>query len=52
MSIYAVVNSCTKVTAIINNRCYTFALVNKQLVQKEKLLHILITLIKVEGVGN
>ena len=52
MSIYTVVNSCTKVTTIINNRCCTFALINKQLIQKEKLLRILITLIKVEGVGN
>ena len=52
MSIHAVVNSCTEVTAMIDNGCCTFALVNERLVRKEKLPRILITPIEVEGVGN
>ena len=52
MSIHAVVNSCTEVTAMIDNGCCTFALVNERLVRKEKLPRIPITPIEVEGVGN
>ena len=52
MCINAIVNSYTKVTAMVDNGCCTFALVNEHLVRKENLPRIPITPIEVEGVGN
>jgi hypothetical protein len=52
MSINVIVNSTTRATAIINNSCCTYCLVNKQFVQKMNLLRIPIRPIKVEGINN
>jgi len=52
MLIYIVINATFLATAIINNSCYTYCLVNKKSVRKMNLLRIPITLITIEGVNN
>ena len=52
MLIYIVINATFLATAIINNSCCTYCLVNKKSVQKINLLRIPITLITIEGVNN
>jgi hypothetical protein len=52
MSINIIINSTTRATAIINNSCYIYCLVNKQFVQKMNLPRIPIRPIKVKGINN
>jgi predicted aspartyl protease len=52
MSVNAITNSTTKATAMINNGCCTYCLVNKQFVQKANLPRIPIPPIQVKGINN
>jgi hypothetical protein len=52
MSINVIINSTTRATAIINNSCCIYCLVNEQFVQKINLLRIPIRPIKVKGINN
>jgi transposase InsO family protein len=52
MSVNAIANSTTKATAMIDNGCCTYCLVNKRFVRKANLLRIPIPLIQVKGINN
>jgi hypothetical protein len=52
MSINVIVNSTTRATAMIDNGCCTYCLVNEWFVRKMNLLRIPIRPIKVEGINN
>ena len=52
MSIHTVINATFLATAMINNGCCTYCLVNEKSVQKINLLRIPITPITIEGVNN
>jgi hypothetical protein len=52
MLIHAVINLASLATAIVNNSCCTYCLVNKQSVQRINLLRIPITPISIKGVNN
>ena len=52
MSIHAIINTTTQATAMIDNGCCTYCLVNEQFVRKMNLPRIPITPIKIEGVNN
>ncbi|XPS81508.1 hypothetical protein M3J07_013470 [Ascochyta lentis] len=52
MSIHTVINSTTPATAIVDNGCCTYCLVNEQSVQKINLPRIPITPITIEGVNS
>jgi hypothetical protein len=52
MLIHAVINLASLATAMVDNSCCTYCLINEQSVQMMNLLRILITPISIEGVNN
>jgi hypothetical protein len=52
MSIHAVINSASPATAMVDNGCCTYCLVNEQSVRRMNLPRIPITPMSIEGVNN
>jgi hypothetical protein len=52
MLIHAVINLASLATAMVDNGCCTYCLVNKQSIRRINLLRILITPMSIKGVNN